>query len=480
MRWINKSLFRRLLISYLVTVLLGLGLAGITMSFLIKKSIYETAHDELLRKAKKVNLAIQNTPDINDKTMELLTFFDQTFDTPIWVFNRQGKIIATSIKDEVFQGKTVPASIMQEILAGHDVVSEVNLDGMDKPFLSAAIPWGKKDQIYGGIILQAPVEGIDKTLAYMRETVLWAVLFGILLSTAMVSYLSWSISRPLQKIDRTALEIGLGNYDRRVHVQNPDEIGDLAQTINILAEKLENIERDRRWMEKVYSEYLSNVSHELRTPLTALKGFLEALQDGLIESEDERQKYFHVMYQETLHMSCLIDDLMDLIKLEKKEVSLFKTAVDLEEVINKVAFLFRHEAAEKQTSIEIQVVDDLPKIYADKHRVVQVFKNLLHNAVKFTDQGKIKLIAVPDGTFVKVQVADTGMGIPHNDLERIWERFFKGDRVRSKNNKGTGLGLAIVKQIVELHDGKITVESELGKGTVFTLWLPVLYEPQMK
>ncbi|GIM46740.1 hypothetical protein DNHGIG_22890 [Collibacillus ludicampi] len=201
---------------------------------------------------------------------------------------------------------------------------------------------------------------------------------------------------------------------------------------------------------------------------------MEALQDGLIEGEDERQKYFQIMYQETLQMSCLIDDLMDLIKLEKKEVSLFKTAVDLREVIKKVAFLFHHEADEKQTSIEIHVLDDLPQIYADRHRVVQILKNLLHNAVKFTDQGTIKMMAVPDGKYVKVQVADTGMGIPQNDLERIWERFFKGDRVRSKNNKGSGLGLAIVKQLVELHQGKISVESELGKGTVFTLWLPVI------
>jgi signal transduction histidine kinase len=345
---------------------------------------------------------------------------------------------------------------------------------MEDPMLSVAIPWGEGEEIYGGIILHAPIEGIERTFAQMRETILWATLFGVVLSTAMVSYLSWSISRPLQKIERTATEIGRGNYAERVKVDTADEISDLAQTINTLAEKLERVEQERHHLEQVRNDFLANVSHELRTPLTAIQGFLEALQDGLVEEEEARQKYYAVMYSETMQINRLVDDLMDLMKLENNEVTLARFPVDVAEVINKTAFAFRPEAAEKGLEIVVELADALPKIYADKDRVAQIVKNLVKNAVKFTDEGTIRITAEPEGEWVRMSVADTGIGIAADDLPRIWERFFKVDRGRSKKNKGTGLGLAIVKELVELHDGNITVESEPGLGTTFTVWLPTV------
>jgi signal transduction histidine kinase len=340
--------------------------------------------------------------------------------------------------------------------------------------LSVSVPWGEGEKVYGGIILHAPIEGIEKTFGQMRETILWATLFGVLLSTAMVSYLSWSISRPRRTIERTAAEIGRGNYAERVRVDTSDEIGDVAQTINTMAEKLERVEQERQHLEQVRNDFLANVSHELRTPLTAMQGFLEALQDGLVEDEEARQKYYAVMYTETMQVNRLVDDLMDLMKLENNEVNLAKFPVDVAEVMNKVAFSFRAEAEEKGLAIAVDAEDNLPKIYADRDRVAQILKNFVKNAVKFTEQGEIRLSAAAEESYVRIQVADTGIGISQEDVHRIWERFFKVDRGRSKNNKGTGLGLAIVKELVERHDGKWKVESEPGVGSTFTVWLPTV------
>lgn len=473
MNWIAKSLFRRLLVSYLITILLGLGVVGISISLFTKSYMYNVTQEELLRKAKKVNQAIQDTSVIDENTIELLAFLDQTFDARIWIFNRDGKFIATSMKDEVYIGKSVDQSIVKQVITGHDVVKELKFEGLTKPMISVVVPWGKKDQLYGGIVLHAPIEGLNKTFGYMREAILWATLFGVLLSTAMVSYLSWSISRPLQKIDRTAVEIGMGHYHQRVQIENPDEIGELAQTINTLAEKLERVELERTSAEQVRSDFLANISHELRTPLTAMQGFLEALQDGLVEEEESKQKYLNVMYQETLHLNRLVDDLTMLIKLENKELPLFKTAVDVGEVIDKVAFSFQQEAAEKNISLQLQIDSELPKVLADRHRLIQILSNLLQNAVKFTQDGKIEVMAVQEAQQVRIDVADTGIGIAEEDLERIWERFFKSDRVRSRNVQGTGLGLAIVKELVELHQGTIQVQSQFGSGTTFSVWLPI-------
>jgi signal transduction histidine kinase len=482
MIWIHKSLFRRLLISYLVTVLLGLGVVGISISSFTKAHIYDATKQELIRKAKNVNLAIQDTPIPNEKTQGLLAFLDQSFDTRIWVFDKSGKIISTSMKDEVFIGKSIARTIVDQVLEGKNVTTELDnkFEGLDKPMLSVVVPWGKKDRIFGGIVLHAPVEGINEMFGYLRETILWATLVGVLLSTIMVSYLSWSISRPLRKIEQTTVEIGMGNYSKRVSINNPDEIGDLAQTINTLAEKLEFVEKEREQTEKVRSDFLANISHELRTPLTAMQGFLEALQDGLVEGEDSRQKYYQVMHQEALHLNRLVDDLMDLVKLENHEVTLYRAPLNLNDVLEKLRFTFFDEAAVKNTTITLDVEPGLPKVYADKDRMMQICKNLVKNAVKFTQDGSIHIRATQENNHVLLQVQDSGIGISETDLERIWERFFKSDRGRSKANKGTGLGLAIVKRLVELHNGEISVQSKLGQGTTFIVSLPIAEESELK
>lgn len=468
----SKSIFLRLLFSFLITVLVGLGISGLLMSSFAKQYIYDAKQEELLRQAKKVNGFISGSNEPNKQLMDKLAFLDESFDTRIWLFDQAGKIIATSMKNEVVTGKAVASSIAGKVLQGKSAVSELQIEGLQDPMLSVAVPWGAGQQIYGGIILHAPIEGIERTISQMRETILWATLFGVLLSTIMVSYLSWSISRPLKKIEKTASEIGRGNYGERVHVEKPDEIGDLAKTINTLAERLENVEQERRHLEQVRNDFLANVSHELRTPLTAMQGFLEALQDGLVEEEEARKRYYNVLYSETMQVNRLVDDLLDLMKLENNEITLAKFPVDVEEMVRKVAFTFGPEAAEKGLEIQVALAESLPKIYADKDRIGQILKNLVKNAVKFTDSGTIMIAAEAEDDWVKLSVSDTGIGIGADDLQRIWERFFKVDRGRSKNNKGTGLGLAIVKELVQLHDGEIDVESEPGRGTVFTLRFP--------
>lgn len=470
----SKSIFRRLLYSFLATVLLGLGISGILISMSAREYFYDAKKEELLRMAKNVNAAILERPRVDKKLLDILAEKDNTYDTRIWLFNQEGKIVATSMKDEVFTGKSVAVSIAENVLQGKNAVTELQIEGLDDPMLSVSIPWGEGEKIYGGIILHAPIEGIERTFAQMRETILWATLFGVLLSTAMVSYLSWSISRPLRTIERTAAEIGRGNYAERVQVNTSDEINDLAQTINTMAEKLEKVEQERHHLEQVRNDFLANVSHELRTPLTAIQGFLEALQDGLVEDEEARQKYYAVMYSETMQINRLVDDLMDLMKLENNEVTLAKFPVDVSDLLNKIAFSFHPEAEEKGISLKVDVQEELPKIYADRDRVAQILKNLVKNALKFTEEGEIRMSAVEEEQWVRIQVKDTGVGISSDDLNRIWERFFKVDRGRSKKNKGTGLGLAIVKELVELHDGKCTVQSVPGEGSTFTVWLPTV------
>lgn len=468
---VNKSIFRRLLFSYLITVLLGIGFVGILISYLTKGYIHNSTQEELLRKAKIVNLAIQDVSSIGEGSERLLSFLDESFNTRIWIFDGNGKIIATSTKDEVSIGKSVASSIVEKTLKGENAVQKLKFEGLTEPMLSVVVPWGKENNVYGGIVLHSPVVGINKIIGNIRETILWATLFGILFSTAMVSYLSWSISRPLKKIDQAAAKIGMGNYQERINIESKDEFGDLAITINTMAEKLGKIDQERQKLDQIRKDFLANVSHELKTPLATMQGFLEALQDDLI-NEDGRQKYYDVMYDETLHMNRLMDDILNLIKLENKEITLSKHPMDTEPLINRVAFKFKQKALEKNIDIRVHIKDGLPKAYADPDRLEQIISNVLKNAVKYTEEGHVSIYAEQDNSFLLLTIQDTGIGISETDQELIWERFFKVDRGRSKKNKGTGLGLAIVKELVELHQGKITVSSEINKGTRFKIWIP--------
>ncbi|GAA3401590.1 ATP-binding protein [Paenibacillus hodogayensis] len=472
LKTVNRSIFRRLLFSYLLTVLLGLGVVGLLISFLAKGYIYGSTQDELLRKAKKVNLAIQEFSAIDESAESLLVFFDQTFDARIWIFDDNGKIIATSTKDEVFIGKAVAQSIARKVAGGGTAVSELAVEGLAQPMLSVAVPWGKDNRIYGGIVLHSPINGINETVSRIRETILWGTLIGVLISTAMVSYLSWSISRPLQAIDRAASEIGMGNYAKRIEIQSTDEIGDLAQTINSMAAKLELTERDRSKAEQIRSDFLANVSHELRTPLTAMQGFLEAMQDGLVD-EERRQTYYGVMMNETLHMNRLLDDITMLDKLKNDEIALSRHPVDVEAFVRRLALKFESLVSAKGLRLHVECEEGLPRAYADYDRLEQIVGNVVNNAIKFTERGDIRVKAARVDGFVELAVTDTGIGISAADRERIWERFFKADRGRAKNRKGTGLGLAIVKELVELHGGSIAVESEPERGSAFRIRIPI-------
>ncbi|TDQ42227.1 sensor histidine kinase [Aureibacillus halotolerans] len=469
---LNKNLFRRLLFGYLIVVLAGLGAVGLFMSYTMKDYMYDMTKDGMMRKANKVNLSIQ---DLNpgEAMNSRLAMLDGSFDTRVWVFGKNGEIIATSTPNEVSVGKSVNHNIVRDVMQGRTPpVQELAFDGLNEPMLSVVVPWGQGDSIYGGIVLHSPVNGLNQTIGHIRETILWAVLIGLVISTAMVSYLSWSISRPLREIERVANKIGIGDFSEKIEVHSSDEIGELATTINQISSRLEMTEAERKRLDQIRSDFLANASHELRTPLTALQGFLEALQDGLI-SEEGRTKYYDVMYHETLHMTRLVDDLMDLVKLENDDIAFSMHEVQLEALLKRLAFSFDNALKERGNTIQLEIEANLPRIEADQDRLEQMLNNLIKNANKFTEDGAITVTASTRDQDMVIEVKDTGVGISDKDKPLVWERFFKVDRGRERRNLGTGLGLSIVREIVLRHHGQIELQSEESIGTVFTITLPL-------
>ncbi len=236
-----------------------------------------------------------------------------------------------------------------------------------------------------------------------------------------------------------------------------------------------------RRLEKMRSEFVANVSHELKTPVAAVKGFAETLLGGGVTDEKTARSFLQIIYDENERLNRLIGDILELSKIESKRVQLECSPVHLIEFFDSVLGTLSKVAEKKKISLSTNVPNEL-FIEGDEDKLRQIFMNLLSNAINYThDGGSVKVTAVnkqkADGTETVVfTVSDTGMGIPRKDLPRIFERFYRVDKARSRSSGGTGLGLSIVKHLVELHRGTITVESDLGIGSSFILELPLLQE----
>ena len=225
-------------------------------------------------------------------------------------------------------------------------------------------------------------------------------------------------------------------------------------------------------LDKVKADFVANVSHELRTPLTSIKGFVETLQDGAINDPKQSSRFLSIIAHHTDRMNKIISDLLQLSQIESKEFQLKIEPFPIKELIEDVLFTLKHSAQEKLQNIEINLYSEGQKVLGDKYRINQALTNLLDNAIKYTpEKGTIKIESRDKGEFVEVVVIDNGIGIPQNDLPRVFERFYTVDKGRSRELGGTGLGLSIVKHIIESHGGKVYVESEIGKGSEFNFTL---------
>ncbi|EEG78729.1 two-component system histidine kinase PnpS [Dethiobacter alkaliphilus] len=223
-----------------------------------------------------------------------------------------------------------------------------------------------------------------------------------------------------------------------------------------------------RHLEQMRRDFVANVSHELRTPMTSIQGFVEALLDGLAEDKESQDRYLNVILDETVRLNRLVSDLLDLSRLEKGEVGWPMETIELKPLFADVASKLQPQVAKQELSVDIDTPENISAVTGNRDRIQQVLINLLGNAISFTPPGgKITLSAKDVGDKVEVQVTDTGMGIPPEEQDKIWERFHKVDKARTRSFGGTGLGLSIVKQIVDAHGGDVGLESTPGKGSTF-------------
>jgi signal transduction histidine kinase len=317
-----------------------------------------------------------------------------------------------------------------------------------------------------------------------------AGMIALCLSLLVGIWMAQSLLKPLQRIAGAVGAIAAGDYSQRLPESGPPEVKRVTASFNLMAGQVQASQESMR-------DFVSNVSHELKTPLTSIQGFSQAIMEGATPDETARRRAAGIIYEEASRMSRLVEDLLDLARIDSGQVVMRKTPLDLTQILAGAVDRLLPQAVEKN----IELVKDwarLPSVVGDGDRLAQVFTNLLDNAIRHTPSGgRITIsgamakgvplvrqaqrnLVQPDATtalskrgdFAEVSLADTGPGIPSEELARIFERFYQVDKSR-RRGKGTGLGLAIVKEIIEAHRGYVRAESVQGVGTKFTILLPL-------
>lgn len=298
----------------------------------------------------------------------------------------------------------------------------------------------------------------------INETYLYSGLIAIILALALAIVLSRNLTRPILELTRATQAVAQGKLGLQVSVRSGDEMGELARSFNKMSVDLQRSTNARRQM-------TADIAHELRTPLSLILGHAEAIHDGVLPPTTEN---FEIIREEAGRLEHLVDDLRTLSLADAGELSFMPQIVSPQKLLQEVAGIYQYRVRQKNVSLGLRIESDLPDINVDPGRMTQVLTNILDNALRHSpDNGKIIFSAkkIMDG--IEISVEDNGPGVPLEDLDHIFDRFYRADSARNRDDGGSGLGLAIGKSIVELHGGQIKAELATDHGLVIKILLPV-------
>jgi two-component system OmpR family sensor kinase len=298
----------------------------------------------------------------------------------------------------------------------------------------------------------------------VNQSLWWAALGAALVAVVLGLFLTIQIVRPLRALTSGAQRIARGDLASRVNVRSRDEFGDLASAFNIMADNLETNERLRRGM-------LADITHELRTPLSIIEGTADGILDGVFEPTTEN---IATIKDEARTLARMISDKRQLALHEAGDLSFDRAPTIMRDLVRRATRRWEKTAQENKVDLVVDVADGLPELEIDGERIIQVIGNLLKNALRHTKAGgQVSVTVDREDNEMVISVADTGEGIAPDDLPFVFERFYRGDKSRTRRSGGTGLGLAIVKQLVLAHGGRVWAESQLGQGSTFYVGLTV-------
>ncbi|WP_100330543.1 sensor histidine kinase [Bacillus xiapuensis] len=461
------SLAKKLWLTLLATLLLCIGFAYGLSNILYEKLYVASVEKELLQAGKSLALDYQGG-DLTDEFIQQVNWYNEKASFEVFAV-RNPRELAACIPFEIDYETLIGPAEREQLLKNKPVKKVGYVARFDRQVVSVIMPLLEEQRLQGILYLYVPLENIKELTADL--TIYWGAGAAFFLFILLLIGLKWAryLTKPLEEMKTAAVRLAEGDFSTRVKVPAKDEIGQLAETLNRMAESIDK--EDERT-----KEFLATVSHELRTPLSYIKGYSEALSSGMVKEEEERERYFHIITRESKRMERLVNDLMELIKLESDSSALERVPLPLAETIRQT--LDKLKPAAKQKKIELtEELDHQIIIEGDEGRLEQVIVNLIDNALRYTEEGgRIHLRLSKQADKAIMALCDSGIGIPAEDVQKITERFYRVNKARTRSDGGTGLGLSIVENIVKGHGGRLMIESEYGLGTTVTIEFPLLQD----
>lgn len=465
-----KYLWQQIVV-FLVILMTALSISAYGISRYMEKSIYHDREQQLLRYGGNI---VANQFSRNDlvKASQLLS----SEKIAVQVYLSDGRIIYPTY-DQRYSSQ-LSAADLQKIAQGRSIGLSFSQRYVDPDtqlqMATVYIPL-EENQVAGfpsGFIsLGAPLEDLEEQVADMQGQVVMAYLIagavGVLIAVVVALYQT----RRLKQLQMATRQIAAGNYEVSVNTSGSDEFADLARDFQKMSDSLVASQEEIKRQESLRRQFMMDAAHEMRTPLTTMSGLLEGLQYDMIPA-NQRDRSLELIYSETQRLTRLVNENLDYEKIRSQQIVLKKVAIDGVELLNQIKTQLQTKADDKGDVIQVEASSDLV-VWADYDRIVQILINLVNNAIQFSQDSPIILRGWMTEQETVLEVEDGGIGIDASQIRSIWERFYKADVSRKNTKFGeSGIGLAVVQSLVEAHDGKIDVQSELGQGTTFTIYLP--------
>ncbi len=469
----GKTVFSKLMIIFIVIILISTVVSALLISQYFSNTFVDRAREEMVNVAKDVSTDaaynyynILSTDDfmniVRQKAMnngDVIWVVDQN--TNIWVtYNPFGETKIT--REEILK---YYFDMLDDINHGNITAKTNESDSFfNAPVITVGMPVIIQGNIVGAVFVHKLLSDLKPAMMDMYRQIIFAALIAFAVAVILIYFLAKSILKPLKKVTKATKQLAHGNFDVRISINSRDEIGELSDTFNSVAEDLGKYENTRR-------SFVANVSHELRSPLTSMQGLVQGILDGTIQ-KDQQENYLTVVLDETKRLNYLINDLLDLSQIESGKLAYEFKNIDINELIRRCLITFESKISAKNIEVEVDIKDEKQYVSADENRIKQVMTNLIDNAVKFTPEGgTIKIFTKESPASIFVNVNNSGGVIEPEDLPYVFERFYKADKSRTRTQEGTGLGLSIVKKILAGHGQNIWVKSTAQDGTTFTFTL---------
>lgn len=464
----KDSIVRKQMLLYMTTIgVLILLLCG-ALAVIYTNHYMGEKKEELIRQGEKISsayTAAYRTGDLSGLSREL-QILETYMESGIVLVNKSGTVVLTSpgFDDVLIGDNIVYDELTQKVMEGGIVTHQMRKgEVFDTPMLVVGYPVSEGH--LAGIFMCRPLPEIEASLMEMYQMSVVSLFFVSILGLIVSFLTAKHVALPLVMMNRAAKVIANGDFEQRVEIRSNDEVGELAESFNHMAESLQA-------HEKVQKDFIANISHDLRSPLTSMNGFLTAMLDGTIPPE-KQERYLKIVLEETNRLSRMTQGIVELSRAQSSAILLEETNFDINGVIRGNIELLEPQLKAKQ--VHIRAIYDAKEtmVRGDKDKISRVLQNLLSNAAKFSpENGVIEVeTTLMDKKKVLVSVKDEGPGIGQEDQKYVFDRFFKSDTTRNEDKVGSGIGLAIAREFMLAHGENITVKSEEGKGATFAFSL---------